>query len=85
MVFRNIRFSVYTPVFKIFTKEETDLAKQIISEKNCVYVESPNAYQEYFDISDIEYYAGNSAGQVRTIYMDAEKIAERETKFNTAT
>lgn len=69
---------------KIFTKEETDLAKQIISEKNSVYVESPNARQEYFDISDIEYCEGNSAGQVRTIYMDAEKIAERETKFNNA-
>lgn len=69
---------------KIFTKEETDLAKQVISEKNSMYIESPNASQEYFDISDIEYYEGNSAGQVRTIYMDAEKIAERETKFNNA-
>lgn len=67
---------------KKFTKEESDLAKRIISEKNSVYVESPNAAREYFDISDIEYYEGNSAGQVRTIYMDAEKIAERETKID---
>lgn len=69
---------------KMFTKEETDLAKQIISEKNSVYAESPNACQEYFDISDIEYYEGNFAGQVRTMYMDAEKITKRETEFNNA-
>lgn len=67
---------------KVFTKEESDLTKQIISEKNSVYVESPNACREYFDISDIEYYEGNFAGQVRTIYIDAEKIAERETKID---
>lgn len=67
---------------KVFTKEESDLAKQIISEKNSVYVENPNAYREFFDISDIKYYDGNVAGQVRTIYLDAEEIAERETKID---
>ena len=69
---------------KIFTKEETDLAKQILSEKNSIYIESPNAYQEYFDISDIEYYEGNYAGHIRTIYMNADKITERETEFDNA-
>ena len=53
----------------VFTKEETDLAKQIISEKNSVYQGSANANEEYFDLSDIEYHEGNNAGDVRVMYL----------------
>ena len=53
----------------IFTKEETDLAKQIISEKNNVYLNTEKANQEYFNVSDIEYHYGNGAVDVRVMNM----------------
>ena len=37
-----------------FPKEETELAKQIIAEKNDIYLEAPNADGEYFNTSDID-------------------------------
>ncbi len=65
----------------IFTKEETDLAKQIISEKNNVYLNTEKANQEYFNVSDIEYHDGNRAGDVRVMYMTQDQISERENSF----
>ena len=65
----------------IFTKEETDLAKQIISEKNNVYLNTEKASQEYFNVSDIEYHDGNRAGDVRVMYMTQDQISERENSF----
>jgi hypothetical protein len=62
----------------IFTKEETDLAKQIISEKNNVYLNTKKANQEYFNVSDIEYHDGNRSGDVRVMYMAQDEISERE-------
>ena len=65
----------------IFTKEETDLAKQIISEKNNIYLNTEKANQEYFNVSDIEYHDGNRAGDVRDMYMTQDQISERENSF----
>ncbi len=65
----------------VFTKEETDMAMQIISEKNSVYLESENANSEYFDFSDIEYHTGNNAGEIRVMYLTQEEISDREEKF----
>ena len=65
----------------IFTEEETDLAKQIILEKNNVYLNSENANLEYFNVSDIEYHEGNNAGEVRVLYMTYDEISEREDAF----
>ena len=65
----------------IFTKEETDLAKQIVSEKNNVYLNTEKASQEYFNVSDIEYHDGNRAGDVRAMYMTQDQISERENSF----
>ncbi len=42
----------------LFTKEEFELAKQIIAEKNDIYLEVPNADGEYFNISDIDNHDG---------------------------
>lgn len=67
----------------IFTEEETNLAKQIISEKNNVYLCSGNANPEYFNVADIEYYNGNSAGDVRVMYMTYDQILERENSLKT--
>ena len=63
---------------EVFTKEETDLAMQIISEKNSVYLNSSNSDPEYFNADDIDYYDGNSAGDIRVMYMTQDAISERE-------
>ena len=42
----------------VFTKEETEFAKQIIAEKNDIYLEAPNADGEYFNTSDIDHSDG---------------------------
>jgi pyridoxine 5'-phosphate synthase PdxJ len=70
----------------VFTEEETDLAKQIILEKNNVYLNSENTNLkylnlEYFNVSDIEYHEGNNAGEVRVLYMTQDQISERENSF----
>lgn len=67
---------------EIFTEDETDLAKQIISEKNDVYLNSENADPEYFNVSDIDYHEGNSAGDVRVMYLNRDEISEKEAGFN---
>ena len=63
---------------EVFTEEETDLAKQIISEKNSVYLNSENADPEYFNVSDIDYHEGNTAGEVRAVYLNRDEISDRE-------
>lgn len=65
----------------VFTEEETDLAKQIISEKNSVYLNSENANPEYFNVSDINYHEGNTVGEVRAMYITPDDISSREDSF----
>lgn len=65
----------------VFTEEETDLAKQIISEKNSVYLNSENANPEYFNVSDINYHEGNTVGEVRAMYITPDDISSREDGF----
>jgi hypothetical protein len=74
------QFVLYYSV--IFTEDETNLAKQIISEKNNVYLNSENADPEYFNVSDIDYHDGNSAGEVRVMYLDQDEISEKEESFS---
>lgn len=71
----------------VFTEEETDLARLIMSEKNSIYDASsgsPNSDPIYFDVSDIEYRSGNSAGVVRVKFLSEYEISEREKAFNDA-
>ncbi len=71
----------------VFTEEETDLARLIMSEKNSIYDASsgsPNSDPIYFDVSDIEYRSGNSAGVVRAKFLSEYEISEREKAFNDA-
>ena len=66
----------------MFTEEETNLAKQIINEKNEIYLELPSINQIYFDVSDIDYHDGNSVTDVRTMFLTEEELSEREQKFS---
>ncbi len=66
----------------LFTEEETNLAKQIINEKNEIYLELPSINQIYFDVSDIDYHDGNSVTDVRTMFLTEEELSEREEKFS---
>ena len=54
---------------EVFTEEETDLAKQIIIDKNSVYSEIPDVYRNDLEfVSDIEYHSGNVAGVPRNLF-----------------
>ena len=61
----------------LFTKEETELAKQIIAVKNDIYLEAPNADGEYFNTSDIDHsdgyvveYSGSFTATVEELIPD---------------
>ena len=54
---------------EVFTEKETDLAKQIIIDKNSVYSEIPDVYRNDLEfVSDIEYHSGNVAGVPRNLF-----------------
>jgi len=46
-----------------------------------VYLNSENADPEYFNVSDIDYREGNTAGEVRAVYLDQDEISGREDSF----
>ncbi|MBP5701303.1 MAG: hypothetical protein J6W85_02510 [Lachnospiraceae bacterium] len=68
----------------VFTEEETDLARLILSEKNSIYDASsgsPLSDGSYFDVSDIEYRTGNTAGMIRAKFLSEDEISEKEKTF----
>ncbi len=51
--------------------------------QNDVCLNSGNADPEYFNVSDIDYHEGNSAGEVRVMYLNRDEISDRENRFST--